>query len=101
MSYAPVQTGLGKALDVDLKALLQKLYDDLTALALAGTNATAVQTDLDATEATIITDMTTLRTAIIAIATAVDVIATKVNASATSCATNLAATIGTPAITTA
>jgi hypothetical protein len=88
-------------MDVDLKSLLQKLYDDLNTIATSSTNAVAVQSDLDATEATVITDLTTLRTAIIAIATAVDAIAVKVNAAATNCATNLAATIGTPAITTA
>jgi hypothetical protein len=79
-------------LDRDIKKLLNDVRDDCVSNP-GGT----IQADVDAMEATIITDLGVLRTAIIAIATAVDAIATKVNASQTNCATNLAAGAGTPA----
>lgn len=110
-------------LDKEVKAALETVVSNL------GAGGTA-QADLDATEATIITDLGVLRTpivatvvdlgvlrtSIIAIATAVDAIATKINTLttklnadagvtdtdyATNFATNLAAGAGTPAAITA
>jgi len=64
---------------LDVKDAMEQLRSDCLT---NGTNASAVQTDLDATEATVITDLTHLRTAVSALATAVDVLAAKLNADA-------------------
>lgn len=86
---------------LDLKAVLESIL----ATATSSTTAAAVQTDLDATEATIITDLGALRTAHNAIATALDTLAAKLNADAgvtdTNYATNNVAANSAPAVTTA
>jgi hypothetical protein len=73
---------------LDVKAALEQLRTD----AVTNNSASAVQTDLDATEATIITDLGNLRTAVIAALTAIDLMATMINADA--------GTVGTDFITT-
>ena len=87
---------------LDVKDAMEQLRSDCLT---NGTNASAVQTDLNAVEASVIVDLTTLRSAMIVLATALDTLATKLNADAgvtdTNYATTNAATMGTPAITTA
>ena len=74
-------------LDPEIKKTLELLRTDCLT---NGTKASAVQTDLDATEATVITDLGVLRTAIIAALTALDTMATKLNADAGVTDTNYA-----------
>lgn len=87
---------------LDLKAALETLRTDMLTNSV---NATTVQADLDATEATIITDLGVLRTAIIAALTALDALGTKLNADAgvtdENYPTNNVATSSPAAITTA
>jgi len=64
---------------LDVKAALEALRDDLLVNA---DNASTVQADLDATEATVVTDLGNLRTAIVYILGAMDTLATKLNADA-------------------
>lgn len=100
----------GAKIDPDLKAVLEALRTEVLVTgsgvdATARAAATAAQADLDATEATVITDLGVLRTAIIAALTALDTLATKLNADAgvtdTNYATNNVATNSPAAVTTA
>jgi hypothetical protein len=83
-------------LDGELKAALESLRTDCLS---NGTNASAVQTDLNATEASIIADMTAIRTAVIAALTALDALATYMNV--VTAAMNTASVAGHPYTTNA
>lgn len=85
----------GALIDIEHKKVLEALRADLL---VSATNATVVQADLDATEATVIADMTAIRAGVIAALTAIDTLAgalntlaTKLNADAGVTDTNYAA----------
>lgn len=63
-------------LDPQMKKVLAAMHADLL---VSATNATAVQVDVDAIEASVIVDMTAIRAAVIAALTAIDAANTKIN----------------------
>lgn len=69
----------GALLEPEVKKVLEAVRTDCLT---NGTNASAVQADLDATTATIITDLGVLRTAIVYLLGALDTVTTKLNADA-------------------